>query len=118
MKALLALCFALCTATAFAAEVRNASVDADAGTLSIDVVYGGGCKEHKFSLKLEGCMESMPVQCSAKLVDSVYDDFCEALIHKTVVISLKKVGLVGDYYAQGSLRIKGDAETSATVRLP
>ncbi len=114
----------LCEApSAFAAQVKSAKLDAQKKNILIDVTYGGGCGEHEFSLKMEGCAESMPVQCHADLIEKT-DDGCLALISATVTISLKEYGLTESYYRNGSLTIYGDKDwqtnklSSATVRLP
>jgi hypothetical protein len=115
----LALCAPLFSQAARAADVVDARVDERAGTIEIDVRYGGGCKEHNFKLEVgNACAESMPVQCRAKLVDLTSGDFCEALVGKTVVFSIKKLGLDTDYFRGASLTITGDRDSSKTVHLP
>lgn len=110
---------------ATAAEVKSAKLDSSKKNILVDVVYGGGCKEHVFSLELGACLESYPVQCTAKLVEKTIGgpDFCEALISETVVISRKKYGLDGSYFEKAKITITGDRgftgePSSATVRLP
>lgn len=121
---LLALTLVLSSGT-HAAEVLSANLDAAKKNILVDVSYGGGCKEHTFKLKLGGCLESLPVQCSAQLVETVVGgpDFCEAIVGKTVKFSLKKYGLTDAYFKGGSLTILGDKnfrgeDSSATVVLP
>jgi hypothetical protein len=80
--------------------------------------YSGGCKEHKFSLQIAGCMESFPVQCPTVLVDSETNDFCEAFIQETVLIQLKDAGLTDSYYRGALLTIKGSDNKSVNVTLP
>lgn len=104
--------------SANAAEVRDARINTEKGTVDIDVSYGGGCREHKFELKLETCMESYPVQCTAKLIDLTTDDYCEAYISQTVSISLKESGLTDSYFSKGSLTITGSGNSRAHVQLP
>ncbi len=110
---------------ATAAEVKSAKLDSSKKNILVDVVYGGGCKKHVFALEVGACLESMPVQCTAKLVETTIGgpDFCEALISETVVLPLKKYGLNDSYYAGGKLTITGDRgftgePSQATVRLP
>lgn len=91
------------------AIVKSAKLDASGANILIDVVYGGGCAKHDFMLKLDGCYESYPVQCEAKLIDQTVD-YCEALISDTVVIPLAKYGLNDSYYQRGSLTITGDID--------
>jgi hypothetical protein len=107
----------------FSATVKSAKLDDAKKNILIDVMYGGGCGKHDFSLQVNSCMESYPVQCSAQLVH-VTNDHCEALIHTTVVIPLAQYKLDTQYFKQGSLQILGDVDwqtnkaSSAVVRLP
>lgn len=59
----------------------------------------------------------MPVQCQAELVHTT-NDFCEALLYRTAVINLEITGIKGEYYSGGSLTIKGDNGSKATITLP
>ena len=120
--ALLAIGFVF---NATAAEVKSAKLDSSKKNIMIDGVYGGGCKEHVFTLEVGACLESLPVQCTAKLVEKTVGgpDFCEALISETVVLPIKKYGLNDSYYAGGKLTITGDRgftgePSQATIRLP
>jgi hypothetical protein len=120
--ALLAFAFAF---NATAAEVKSAKLDSSKNNILVDVVYGGGCKKHVFTLELGACLETYPVQCSAKLVEKTVGgpDFCEALISETVVISRKKYGLDDSYFKGASIKITGDRgftgePSEAVVRLP
>lgn len=106
---------ALVSAPALAAEVRDARIEGD--TLIVDVVHGGGCGTHKYDLELRGCAESMPVQCQANLKHTSNDN-CEALLHREAKFSLRKLGIKGDYYSNGSLTINGSNRSRATVTLP
>lgn len=124
MKTLFALAIAL---TAFSAsahakrspEVKGARYNADTQSIDIDVAYGGGCAEHLFKLQLEGCLESMPAQCSATVIDvTVEPDFCEAYIHQTISFHLDAYGLNDDYYSRASMKIKGANNSSAGFDLP
>lgn len=124
MKKILSIVLlSLFASQSFAAEIIGASVDKMKGNLLLDVSYGGGCGTHDFSLKLEGCYESYPVQCEAQLVH-VSNDSCEAIIRKIVVIPLSANGLLNSYYKRGRLTIKGDVNwrtdkpSFATVTLP
>ncbi len=117
-RIVLSLASFIVASSSFAAEVKSARLSANGKNLEVDVFYGGGCKEHNFTLQVGGCLESFPVQCGVELVDNTHDDFCEALVGKTVVFSLKKYGLTDSYYSGARLSINGDNETSATVILP
>ena len=101
-----------------AAEVINARLNLATQAIDVDVRYGGGCKDHKFSLQFGACLESYPVRCEAKLVDSTKDDFCEALISTTASFSLKEYGLTDSYYQGATITISGDNSTRAFVILP
>lgn len=120
--ALLAFAFAF---NASAAEVKAAKLDASKKNILVDVVYGGGCKKHEFTLEVGACLETYPVQCTAKLIEKTIGgpDLCEALISETVVLSLKKYRLDESYYTGGSLTILGDRgftgePSQARIRLP
>lgn len=107
----------------FGATVRSAKLDASKKYILIDVIYGGGCGEHEFSLNLGLCLESSPVQCGAELVEKT-NDACEAIVYNTVVIPLEQYKLNDSYFKEGSLTITGDKDwqtnepSRATVRLP
>lgn len=112
---------------AFSASVKSAKIDSAGENILVDVVYGGGCKVHKFSLKIDPyCLESYPVQCSARLVEEIVgggEDYCQAIIHTTAVINLEKHGLNDRYFNGAELTIRGDRgfngqNTSVSVQLP
>ena len=122
MKKILAvLALALASTNSFAVTVakgklvRNSSGDE---AISVEVSYGGGCKAHKFSLQVESCFETMPVQCDTTIVDATKDDFCEAYITETIELPLKQNGLLDSYYSGASITITGDRETKTHVTLP
>lgn len=120
MKNLLFTITTLLMATAaFAGEIQAARIDASQKNIEVDVRYGGGCHEHQFELQMEECFESMPVKCSAKLVDvTVKPDLCTAIMSKTVVLNLASLGMDTSYYASGSLTISGVGNSTATVKMP
>lgn len=103
--------------TSFAAAVKKASIDERGENIILDVQYAGGCGSHEFSLQINRCLESFPVQCEALLIEDTKDS-CKALISTTVAINLKTEGLDGAYYEQAYLTIKGDKNTSVQVQLP
>jgi hypothetical protein len=105
------------SAGAQAAMITSAKLDSAKKNIIIEGRTGGGCGKHDFSLNLGACMETFPVQCKAELVEHT-DDACEAIIPVSAVISLAKYKLNDPYYKGGSLTITGDANTSATVKLP
>ncbi|MBT4791076.1 MAG: hypothetical protein HON90_05855 [Halobacteriovoraceae bacterium] len=133
MKNLFTVFMLLASITAFADAQRNqpevvsASVDAVKKTITVRVSYGGGCEDHKFSLEIGRCLESYPVQCTAKVYDKTTDR-CEALIRRNVSFSFEELGLNNDYFDGASINIIGakkyDVETqkvvvtSANISLP
>lgn len=75
-------------------SITSASVDGS--TLTIDMTYGGGCREHRFALYARPYfMESYPVQIDICLVHDGDDDNCEALIMDSVCFDLRRIG---EYY--------------------
>lgn len=102
-----------------AAEIRGGRFIEAKNVIELDVIYSGGCKQHSFSLDIGSCMESNPVQCAeVQLVDHTVGDYCEALIRKTIEISLSSAGLDDSYYNGASLTINGDRNSSVNLRLP
>lgn len=111
--------FGFMTANAFAVSVTGAALDAEFKNILVSVTYGGGCGDHKFTLKMGKCTRSFPVHCSAVLTDDT-NDHCRALFFRTVVLSLKEYGLDSNYFSDATLRIRGDGDTQSAgvVRLP
>lgn len=77
-----------------AVTILEARMGQDA--VQVDVVYGGGCKEHTFSLKKMVCTRTTPMTCSYELIDEVQDDPCRALVHQTVELPLTEEVLSGN----------------------
>ncbi len=105
-----------------AATIKAGRLDSTGKNLLLDVSYSGGCGKHNFSLSLNGCAESLPVQCSAKLIHET-NDFCEALISKTITLNLAENGIKGSYFSNGSLTVESElagllGDDSVTVFLP
>lgn len=109
MKFILLVSLLISSFSALAAEVLSAKLDANNENLLVDVQYTGGCAKHTFSLKVgESCLETYPVQCSAKLIETVQgSDTCEVVIQETAVFNLKKLGLTDVYFEGASLAISG-----------
>jgi len=122
MKKIIAvLALALASTNSFAVTVANGKIVRNASgdeAISVDVAYGGGCKAHKFSLEIGMCLERMPVDCDATIVDATKDDFCEAYIHETIELPLKQNGLLTSYYSGATITINGDNKTKTEVTLP
>lgn len=118
MKQVLVAIALLASANAFAVEIKDARLNSN-NDIEVDVVYGGGCHEHTFALKIEACFETMPVRCPATVVDTTAKpDFCEALISRTVTFKLEDNGLLDNYFSGASLFFSGDNNSTATVILP
>jgi|GEM_PF-1121300 len=117
LKFAILLVSSLSASIAFSAEIRDGRYNVQAQAIELDVVYGGGCGEHTFDLKVGACQESFPVSCSVKLLHSS-QDFCEALVSETIQLPLEKVGLNDGYYSNGSVTIKGDNKSQVTIELP
>ena len=65
------------------------------------------------------CFETMPVGCSAVVVDTTKGfDACEAMITKTVKFSLREYGLNDSYYSGAGISIEGAHDSRASIRLP
>jgi hypothetical protein len=119
MKALLLITlFLSLPVSTEAAEIVGGKFYSSEGIIELQVRFAGGCKEHRFELQMKGCFESLPVKCTAQLVDLTTDDFCEAIVGQTIRLSTAQYGLQSEYYRGASIRILGDNGTAATVRLP
>ena len=60
-------------------EILEARIEGD--LLHLQVRYGGGCREHDFSLLFSGAfMESEPVQTRVTLAHDAHGDPCRALV--------------------------------------
>jgi hypothetical protein len=110
-KTIALVAFALVSTSAFAAEIRGGRYDEARQVIQLDVSYGGGCEEHTFRVDLGMCLESLPMQCEARLVERANGDMCEAYIHRTIEIPVSETNLYGTAY----LTIKGDRDTSVTL---
>ncbi len=62
-------------------------------TISLDVTYGGGCKEHDFALFMSPAafLESAPVQANLYLRHNNNGDSCKALIYTTASFDLRPI---------------------------
>jgi hypothetical protein len=118
MKTVVLLLLGVSFGSARAAQIREGSYDAGKRAIVLTVYYGGGCKEHDFSLKTQGCRETMPVQCTVELLENAHGDRCRAWIKKTLEFPLKAAGLDDPYYSDASLSIGGDNDTRVHVKLP
>ncbi len=69
------------------AEILSAAVMGD--RLRVEVRYGGGCKEHHFSLLQPGAFrESSPAQIDLALAHDAQDDPCRAQVGRILVFDL------------------------------
>ena len=69
------------------AEVLAARIDGD--RLHLQVRFGGGCRDHHFSLLHGGVfMESEPVQTRLQLAHDAHEDPCRALLSRELTFDL------------------------------
>lgn len=102
-----------------AATIKAGKFNAEKKAIELDVVYGGGCSEHKFTLDIGACQETFPVGChSVKLVDLTKNDFCEAIISRKILLPLADVGLNQPYFDRAALTIHGDDNSKVAITLP
>ena len=70
-------------------NIQEARID-EAGDLALTVQYGGGCREHDFTLCWDGrFMESFPIQVRLVLHHDANDDMCRALPTEVRTFDLK-----------------------------
>ena len=75
-------------------KVDSAWIDGD--QLHLKLIYGGGCREHRFELLGNGfMMKSLPAQTNIKLLHDSNDDHCRELIRETQVFDLKPLRSIG-----------------------
>lgn len=75
-------------------NVTDVRVSGD--TLLVDVNYGGGCKDHVFTMSTNGAyMKSLPPQMMLWLEHESNDDMCRAMIHTTLKFDLRSVRYQG-----------------------
>jgi hypothetical protein len=68
-------------------KINNISINAN--QLTLNVSYGGGCKEHSFKLyATHGIYFSDPPQADVYLSHNANGDFCEAYITKNIKFDL------------------------------
>lgn len=66
----------------------------DGKSLSVEIAYPGGCKEHVFKAKLESCDQNN--FCTVFLHHNANEDKCESLISKRYQFTLKEMGIKKD----------------------
>lgn len=121
MKSFLALALFATSFSSMAAEIYSAKLDDSQENLIVYVKYAGGCKKHDFSLRVGRCLESMPVQCEAEVVETVKGfDGCEAIKLEEVVFNLHEQNLTDSYFSGATINLytKGSQGKRVTVRLP
>jgi hypothetical protein len=73
--------------------IVDASIDGNALTLELE--FGGGCREHELALLWNGSFEnasnSLPVSIALILRHDANDDPCDALLHETLEADLSPV---------------------------
>ena len=122
MKNFLALAVLCTSLSSTAAIVNGARLDAAGKNVILTLTYGGGCRDHKFTLKKgDFCLESYPMQCGAEVIETVVNgpDICEAIITKEVKFSIKRNRLSSATYwtFTGDIDQTG-RESRATVLIP
>ena len=85
--------------------VDSAAIDGD--QLTIEVSYGGGCRDHTFTLVIsESFRESDPVRLPAVLAHEANGDPCEAWLTESHVFDLALVRTrYRQFYGSGSGRV-------------
>lgn len=85
--------------------VNSAAIDGD--QLTIEVSYGGGCRDHTFTLVIsESFRESDPVRLPAVLAHEANGDPCEAWLTESHVFDLALVRTrYRQFYGSGSGRV-------------
>ncbi len=98
------------TSSLHAIEIVSGWYDQNNNTAILEVVHGGGCGTHDYSLSISNtCIETYPAQASAYLIHNT-NDSCESLISKTVVIDLDNLNCGPAY-----LTIYGENKSSITL---
>lgn len=71
-------------------QLRAARIEGD--TLTVTVSYGGGCRDHQFTLLTSGVfLESYPVQLGASLAHEANDDLCRAWLTEDIDFDLTPI---------------------------
>jgi len=93
-----------------AVTINTVSVDGD--SLTLNVSFAGGCKDHTFALLAETIwMESSPVQVRVRLAHDAHDDTCEAWLTRVVRFDLSplKTAYAASYQATtGAIKLRLD----------
>jgi hypothetical protein len=79
------------------AEIVDSRITRD--TLHLTVRFGGGCRQHEFSLfRFGGFRESFPVQTDIRLMHDANGDMCRALLTRSLAFGLSPLARL---YQQG-----------------
>lgn len=120
MKILIILFSLLSVQSVLASSVliQSGKYNAQAKAIELNVVYGGGCQQHKFHLDINMCQETYPLHCpNIQLVDETTTDYCRAIVHKTIQIGLREARLDEPYFSNASLIIHSGS-SSVKITLP
>lgn len=92
-----------------AAEVMSAALDKTGKNILVQVNYGGGCAEHRFSWSAKPCYRDahQTLVCPVELIHQTTDG-CEAYIEQTLSFSLKKFGFDRAEYVGALIMVFGD----------
>lgn len=72
--------------------IQIEGVRREGNTLFLDVSYGGGCGEHSFEMNGSmAVMKSMPPQRAVKLTHTNHEDYCKAIVRKTIEVDISEL---------------------------
>ena len=92
-------------------ELLSSTVEGD--SLRLEVRYGGGCKEHEFTMRTNLMyLKSLPPQLNLYLEHENSSDNCRALITETLAFDIIKLRYSG--INQVKLIVNGDREKMVT----
>ena len=75
--------------------IKIEGVRCEGNTLLITVSYGGGCGEHSFEVNgSRAVMKSMPQKRSVKLTHTNHQDYCKAIVTKTIEVDISELSQV------------------------
>lgn len=116
MRLFIAFSLTLFSLSSFAAYVHEAKIGPKAKYIILTVAYGGGCKEHSFSIDELICHSNYPAKCEARLIESIKDgpDDCNDMIREQVLIKLKDFNMDPSDFSNGSLKIIGGTPRGET----
>ena len=112
MKTILFTALMTITSFANAAYIRDAHLNTETQEINLEIVYFGGCEEHKIDVQFQHCSRMNPTACVATITDSGAGDSCSHIVGETVTIP------AGELMSQPQLQklvIVGESGSSAEV---